>query len=280
MTAVAGPSTRSSVRRVFDVAGAFLWMGWLTTSAYPLSFLMTQIATLVPAFIYYFVAELVGPRVQDVGTDYYTFVMLGVLSLRMLSGGLTGLSEELEETITEGRLEALLVQPVRWRLLPFGLVQWPIVWRLGNAVLLILLTALLGARYDLSGALPALLVVALGLGASTGVGILAAAVKLLARRTEPVITLYVIAVTVLSGVFYPVSSLPAPVQVISYLLPDTYVIAALRKLLMPGGESLPGPGTGTVIVGLLAFNLMIYPLALWLFGRSLAYGRRMGLLGG
>jgi len=25
---------------------------------------------------------------------------------------------------------------------------------------------------------------------------------------------------------------------------------------------------------------MIYPLALWLFGRSLAYGRRMGLLGG
>lgn len=265
-------------RRVSDVAGAFLWMGWLTTSAYPLSFLMTQISTLIPAVVYFFVAKLVGPRAGDVGGDYYTFVMVGVLSLRMLSGGLSGLSEELEETITEGRLEGLLVQPVRWRMLPFGLVLWPIVWRLGNALLLVLLSMLLGASYELSGAPLALLVIALGLGATTGVGIFAAAVKLLARRTEPVITIYVIAVTVLAGVFYPVSSLPGPARVLSYFLPDTYVIASLRRLLMPGGVDVPGPGTLGVVLGLLAFNLMIYPLALWVFGRSLAYGRRTGML--
>ena len=49
---------------------------------------------------------------------------------------------------------------------------------------------------------------------------------------------------------------------------------------MPAGHTRPGPSATSVIVGLLIFNIVVFPLSLWLFGRTLEYGRKTGLLGG
>lgn len=286
MTAVtvgapAGPvvgRARAGVRHAFQVAGAFLWMGWLQTSAYPLSFVMQQVSSLMPAFIYHFIGRLVSDTAL-VGGDYYTFAMIGLLGLRILAGGLNGVGEALDAAIAQGQFEALLVQPVHWRLLPLGLVQWPIVWRLVNLVVMAAVTIPLGAHYSLGGLPLAIVVMALGVVATMSVGILAASIKVLAKRTEPVITFYVIAVNIFGGVFYPVQKLPHAMQWVSHLIPDFYVISTMRHLLMPGYH-VAGTSTPVVIAGLIIFDVVMLPLALMLFGRSLDYGRRLGMLGG
>jgi ABC-2 type transport system permease protein len=269
-----------AAHRMVEVSVAFIKIGYLTTMSYPLSFVVDQLATLTPIFTYYFVARVVGTPSVAVGHNYYTFVIIGLISTRMLAGGLRGLGDELEFAVREGRFEALLVQPVPWRSLPFGLVQWGFIWRALNTVVVVLIALALGSRFRVGGVPAAILIIVLGTFATMAIGNLAAGVKLLAKRTDPIITFYQVAVFIFAGVAYPVTLLPHPMRIISYLIPETYVIAALRRLLLPGGAHLAGPSAPAVILGLVLFNLVVFPLSLWLFGRTLEYGRRTGLMSG
>jgi ABC-2 type transport system permease protein len=269
-----------TLRRIVEVSSAFIRMGYITSMAYPLSFISDQLATLAPMVTYFFIAKLLAVPSANVAGDYYTFVIIGFLASRLLAGGLRGVGDELEDAVREGRFESLLIQPVPWRALPFGLVQWPIIWRLVNVVLVAAVAVLLGAHFRGSGLPAAILVLLLGASATMSIGNLAAGVKLLAKRTDPILTFYSIAVLIFAGVAYPVQLLPHYIRVISYAIPETYVISALRKLLMPHGDTLPGPSPAGVVAGLVIFNVIVFPLSLWTFGRILEYGRKTGLLGG
>lgn len=257
---------------------AFMWISAMQTFAYPLSFVMQQLTSTVPAIMYVFVDRLV-PDLPGVGNDYYTFAMIGLFAVRILSSALDAVGDVIDGAIDEGRMEMLLAQPVDWRMLPVGLAQWPILWRLVNLVVFTAVTIALGAHYDVPGVPAALLVVLLGLGATLSVGIIAAAAQLVFRRTSPVLFLYVTAVSIFSGVFYPVSELPGWMQVVSRLLPDTYVIDAMRSLLMPDYVGLGIP-TGAVVAGIALFDVVMLPLSIAVFGRALDFGRRLGMLGG
>ncbi|MCU1346549.1 MAG: type transporter, partial [Acidimicrobiia bacterium] len=103
-------------------------------------------------------------------------------------------------------------------------------------------------------------------------------VKVLAKRTDPVLTVYALVASVLAGVYFPVGLLPGWLQFISRLLPDTYVVSALRHSLMPSSHGLSGPTPAQAIVGLTIFNLVVFPFGIWLFSRALEYGRRVGVL--
>lgn len=267
------------IGRAIAASRAFVYIGWQVSISYPLSFVMDQLVSLVPVFVYYFVSDLVAERATT-GGDYFTFAVVGILVTRMLSAGLRGVAEAIEEAINQGHFEALLTQPVSWTLLPFGLVQWPIIWRLVNAGVLAVLALGLGADLRLAGVPGALAIIALGTSATIAVGVMAAAVKILARRTEPIITVYSIAATMLAGVYYPLDVLPGPLAALSRALPDTYALSALRRLLLPSSEGLVGPSVAEAAVVLVGFNLVLFPLSVWAFRRSLDFGRRMGVLGG
>jgi ABC-2 type transport system permease protein len=138
----------------------------------------------------------------------------------------------------------------------------------------------MGAEYQWSGIPAALLILALGLGASLAVGLLDSAIRVLAKRADPILTIYTLAASVLSGTYYPLEVLPRWLLAVSWLLPHTYVLQALRSVLMPGTISTQGPTTMQAILALVGFCLVFLPIGLWLYGRSLEYGRKMGVLSG
>lgn len=267
------------IRRVIQINRAFFRMGWLMLVSYPLAFLITQLGALTPVVIYFFVARLVddGPTV---GGDYYTFVIIGIVALQLLDGTLRAFGQVLDTEMQAGRLEALLVEPIRWRVLPFGIVQFYLLWRGAIASVMVVIALAFGAKFQLAGLPAALLILALGLAATLAVGILGASVKVLSKRSDPLLVFYALGAQVFSGVYFPIESLPAWIRPLSYAIPETYVITALRKLLMPGGDTLPGVGTGEAILALVAFCVVLYPISLWLYGRSLEYARKLGLLAG
>ena len=84
---------------------------------------------------------------------------------------------------------------------------------------------------------------------------------------------------VLGGLFHA-GRMIGWIRWVAYLIPHTYVIGALRRVLMPGGEALAGMSLGTALIGLAIFNVVMYPLAIYLFGRGMEVGRKYGLLGG
>lgn len=271
---------RGRSRRAYQVAKAFIHVDMIDAANYPLAIVMKALTALVPVVTYKFVADLMSDNGPDVAFDYYTFVVIGLATMTLLAATLNSFGNALLRLVNQGQLEMYLVEPVPWRVLPFVMLPWPGLTAVGTAAVMVALSVPLGANYDVSAIPMAIGIVFLGLASTLAVGILGASVRVLSKRADPVFTIYTILASILSGAFFPVELLPSWIRAFSFVIPHTYVIQALRRVLMPEGAVLNGPSAGQAMLALLVFAVVLYPIALWLFGRTLEYGRKIGALSG
>lgn len=269
-----------NLARLWAAITAFMQLGWKQAVSYPLAFIMNQLSTLLPVVIFFFVSRLVDNPGRGFGGDYFSSVMIGLIGLKLLDTGLRGFGMQVDIAINRGWLEMFLVEPVRWRFLPIAISQWPIAQGLFSVATMLGLTLLLGADFTTDGIPAALLIGGLGTLAGLAIGTLSAAVKVLAKSGDPVLYLYTLSAQLFSGVYFSVDSLPGFLRPLSFLLPHTYVIQGLRRVMLPDGGKLPGLSSGSVIWTLLIFSVVGYPLAIWTWGRALEYGRKLGVLSG
>ncbi len=269
-----------AARRAQRVTGAFMWLGVTESMAYPLMVLLNYvIGPTTHPVMYLFVSRLFDDA-PKFGNDYYTFVIIGLITTNGLNGGLTAFSRQLDSAIQQGSFETFLVQPISWFTLPFALAAWPIIQSLTIALVMGVLGVILGAKIEYAHLPEALVVLALGIAACHAIGTLAAAVRLLSKRADPVVAVYSLLATVFAGTLFPVSILPALLRPISYALPHTYVMSAMRRVLMPDGDLIAGPSFGWSVAILVATTIVLYAACLYAYGRSLDFGRRYGVLGG
>jgi ABC-2 type transport system permease protein len=273
-------SVSERLQRTKQIGGAFMRIDYIDTMNYPLALIIRGITSLVPIVTFFFVSHLMAQNGPQVAFDYYTFVVIGIVALSILGSTLTSFGNMMLRYVQEGQLEMFLVEPIRWRVLPFVMVPWPAFLAFITGVFTSSMAVFFGADYVFTAIPTALLIVFLGLAATLSIGILSASLKVLAKRTDPVLAIYSIAASVLSGAFYPLELLPSWLRAISWVIPHTYVIQALRRVLMPQGEVLGGPTAGQAMLALLAFCIVSYPIALWILGRTLDYGRKIGALSG
>ncbi len=272
--------TRSRLHRAASVGLAFLRMGYLQSIAYPLGFFTEQAGALVPAVIYMFVGRLVQRSGPDVGGDYYTYVVTGLLVVQVMAAGVAGFTREIDLAVVRGNFEMLLVEPVPWKLLPFGMVLWPGVLAIGSTLVIGSVSTLLGAQFRLAGIPQALAVAALAMGAGLSLGILSASVKILAKRGDPILFIYMLGAQIFSGVYFPIDLIPSVLRPISWVIPHTYANVAMRKALMPQGAAIPGLSLSQALLALALFNIIGLTVGLWVYGRSMETGRKYGLLAG
>lgn len=266
-------------RSVGRSARAFYVVGKSDALAYPLAFMLSVFSRLTNVFLYYFVARIVTTDESVVAGGYFAFSVVGTLVLWVLGAGLELFGTFVQRTIDQGHLELYLVQPVAWPLLPFLWFQWLVVERLIAGVVTIGVAYVLGVRFATDRILLATLVLALGVAATHAIGVIAASVRLLSKRADPVLLGYTVASTVFSGLFVPVQVLPGPLQALSWLIPHTYVVDALRQLLLEDGEASSRISVSGALLALLVFSAVAYALGLRLFTRSLHYARERGILG-
>ncbi len=271
-------SGRSLNRPTPSIAAAFLRMDFIEEVSYPASFALSKLGRVLPVFVFFFIGELVGESAA-VGGDYYTFAVLGLAVTASLQGALGGFGGSLQRALNRGTLETLLVEPVPWTLLPFAMNLWKILMGILEGGLILAIGALLGAHYNMAGAGTFLVLLLLGILANMAIGILVASVLVLAKKSKPFLTLYGMAASLLAGSLFSVNQLPGWLRVFSWAIPHTYVINATRGVLMddPGSFTI---SFGTAVMALVVFNVIVFVAGLWLFSRSLEYGRKMGTLSG
>jgi ABC-2 type transport system permease protein len=266
--------------RLWTINDAFLRLGFRQAISYPLGFAMSQISSLIPVLIFFFISRFVDRPGQGFGQDYFTSVVIGLIGVKLLDTGLRSFGSQIDIAINRGWLEMFLVEPVRWRFLPVAMSLWPTVQALFSIGAIVVLTVALGADFNPDGLPLGLVMGALAMISGLAIGTGSAAVKVLAKSGDPLLYLYTLAAQLFSGVYFPIDDLPGYVQWISFLLPHTYVVHGLRRVLLPDGAELQGTSGGFVIWILVAFSIVAYPLAIWIWGRALEYGRKLGVLGG
>lgn len=261
-----------SGRNAWDVVVAFVRLDMIDDLSYPASFFFRLVAPVISIGLYFFQAEFLGRP------DSYSATLIGVSVALALQMALSGLSHRIQLVQDRGTLEPVLVEPVSWWSLPLTMNIWLSMTGAITMALMLGTGLLLGAEIVASG-LPAFAaILVLGVLACNAVGILSASLLILAKKTGAIIALYGLAASLLGGALFSIDVLPGWLQPFSFLVPHAYVISASREVLVPN-QLGTGMSFTTAIVGLVVFVVVAYPLGILCFTRSLAYARRMGLLG-
>jgi ABC-2 type transport system permease protein len=177
----------------------------------------------------------------------------------------------------EGTIEYTFMAPVRRVTHLMGICLFSIGYGLVRTFVVLFIAAAM-FKLDFSHAdIPAALAV---LAASTvpliGLAILTSVLPLLSPQKGEQMSIALQGFLLLvSGVYYPLSVLPWPMQVAGAASPLTYALDGMRRSLLDGArvtDQLPTIGI------LLAMGAVMIPVSIWIFGWAENRAKRLGLL--
>ncbi len=203
---------------------------------------------------------------ESLDTQYIiTYLLVGTLIWSYLSVIFYSISEMIAWERWEGTIEYTFMAPVSRLTHLVGTTLFAIGYGIIRTLVILLIVAAF-FHLDLSGANigGALLLLLAGSVSFVGLGILAAVLPLLYPERGAQMTNAAAAILLLiSGVYYPVATLPDWLQAIASVSPATYVIEGMRGCLLrgvPTGSLLPtvftliGAGIGVTAIGLVIFR--------------------------
>jgi ABC-2 type transport system permease protein len=106
-------------------------------------------------------------------------------------------------------------------------------------------------------------------------GVLSASFVMVFKRGDPIGPLVSVMFFLLGGVIYPVKVLPGWLEVISFLLPITHAVSALRAILLQGHGFAHVAGHLLVLLG---YAVLLVPLSLFAFSAAVRRATRDGTL--
>jgi ABC-2 type transport system permease protein len=283
------PRLRDSlaVARIQFIRNARIWAYFKVNAALQLVQALSQLA------IFLFLGELVAPdRFSSMaGGSYTSYLVIGMVLLQVLDKSLIGPFTSLSGAYWSTRLESLMLSPH-----PLGLIIvtdtfWYYTMTTINAVAILGLGTLFGARFGAPESFAMLLLV-LVLGAISvfGLGMISASTFSLLNakgRNEPVTWAVHVLQGLACGLYFPFQMLPWSLKALGLLLPHTYAIDAVRRLLIEDYtveatlpvQNLVAADPLSADCLFLVLSLVIYlPLGLVLFRRGILKSKRVGNL--
>jgi ABC-2 type transport system permease protein len=210
-------------------------------------------------------------------TNVAGFVFVGYAMYMWLSSLLWGAGTALRQEQVRGSLEAVFVTPAS-RLVPlFGPgVATLLPMGLTFVVMGVALWLLFGVVPPLAAVAQAAVVVVLGVPALYAIGALFAASVLRFGEVGPIVQLIRGMFVLACGITFPVAMLPLWAQVWAWLMPPTYIVDDIRRLLLRGaslGEMVPHIA---IVLSLASLTAL---LAIFVFRYLETSARRTGMLG-
>lgn len=253
---------------VLRLARALAEREWAGRMTYRFAWVFEAFGVVVYLAALFYISRLVPPE-MIAGHDWFTLTAVGVGVLTFLGTLSSGPRGFVLGEIGYGTMEVLLVlgPPLRSFIAASILLQ---AFRaLGRLAALFLAAALFGWSVPLAKVVTLLPVLALAAVVGGGMGLFQAALDLRVRRVGRVFALGGGLGSILSGVYFPVALLPAPLRMVAELLPATHAIRAGRALLLGGDWVLP--------LGVLAvLGLVLLPIGLAAFRMAMRSMREDG----
>ena len=205
------------------------------------------------------------------------FVFVGFAMYNWLSVVLWGPGTALRQEQMRGSLEAVFVTPAS-RLVPlFGpgvgtLLPMAVVF----AANLVALRLFFGITPSVAAVLQSALIVVLGIPALYAIGALFAASVLRFGEVGPVVQLIRGMFVLACGITFPLAMLPQWAQVWAKLLPPTYIVDDIRRVLLQGETIVDVAGDIALVLSLAVLTAF---LAVAVFRYLETSARRSGMLG-
>lgn len=205
------------------------------------------------------------------------FVFVGYAMYMWLSSLLWGAGTSLRQEQMRGSLEAVFVTPAS-RLVPlFGPgVGTLLPMALTFAFMYLALWIFFGVAPPILGIAQTAVIVALGVPALYAIGALFAASVLRFGEVGPIVQLIRGMFVLACGITFPVAMLPVWAQIGAQLMPPTYIVDDIRRVLLQGAGL--GDVAGDIVI-VLVIGAVTGLLAILVFRWLEASARRTGMLG-
>lgn len=197
--------------------------------------------------------------------EYLDFLIPGVIALTVFMGSVATTGSAIAGEKEDGTLVRMLMTPISKRSVILGKTIYQLILQLGRAVILILAAyLLLGFNMNGSWLLMSLVLVIFTLG-GVGMGIV------MSSRVDDMESFFQLNMLItmpsmfVTGVFFPLSSVPDWMRYIAYCLPLTYAIDAMR-IIMVKGQGLNAISTDLIILTL--FAIVTFAAGVHLFRRE------------
>jgi len=218
---------------------------------------------------------LIGVGTQNPGLTLY--LLVGALMWSFLAVLFHVIADTVAWEVWEGTVEYTFMAPVHRLTHLFGVCLYAIVYGAIRVVIVMLLLSLF-FKLDLGKAdfVAAMIVLCAASVSFVGLGMMAAVLPLLSPEKGPQATHIILACLLLvSGVYYPVSALPAWLAPLAKASPATYALNSMRAALIDG----KGIGTmGHTLVALAIGGAVLIPAGYFIFSLAESYAKRTGRL--
>ncbi len=236
---------------------------------------VSQIATmLLTMTMFYYISKLVRPGVVGPEGRYFAYVVVGIVSLSVLTAALNTCQLVRMELLT-GTFERVVISPVG----PVGgivaLAAFPILYAIALAgAMLVAAAGIFGFPIHV-GAIPeALLVSGLAALAFACIGLLFIA-ALLAFKSAMGASWAIAGLSILGGVYFPLTLFPGWLRWVANVQPFTPAVDLLRHLLLGTPAMQP---VWLELAKLVGFTVVLMPLSAGLLARAVDLSRRRGTL--
>jgi ABC-2 type transport system permease protein len=257
--------------------GALLRAGFLTATSYRMNILMTVSLVAFQVVPTYYIGRtlqpFMAPSISGEGSDFFTFLIIGTAAYMFLAMAVDALPRAVSDGISTGTLEALFGAPVSRAALVVGLSGYELLWTVTKVAVLLAVAGLLGAQIAwerLPVVAPIFGLIVLSYAA---VGLVAASLIIAFRRAGPVQAIVVVLSGVLGGVTYPTTMIPDWIRQVSDVIPLTYGLRAIRRLVIDEQPLSAAAADVSVLSMMTAVGLAFGSLC---FVMSLRYARRTG----
>ena len=201
--------------------------------------------------------------------------LTGLAVLNYFMTGFSSLANAIRSEQMQGTLEGVLMTPINVPTLVVCSSAWDFLQAtLFSSLYLVLGWLLFDINYQ-GNFLLALLILLLTTLVLASIGILSASFAMVFKRGDPFAILLGTGATLFSGVLFPTQLLGSTFGFISRLLPTTYGVDAIRRVLLQG-QSFGEVRDSLVVLSL--FLVILLPFSLWVFARAVRRAKREGSL--
>lgn len=265
----------NSALKIVDKLYAILRRDLLTAVRYRAGFTFMVVSLLIQVAAFYFLARAIGPGFRPGGVDYFPYLLIGTGLYTFFVMSTQAFLSTIQQAQQTGTMEVLMTTSTA----PSELVVLSSISAFAGNLLSLGAYVLVGIAIFRApvhaNLLTAFAVLILSLVIALALGISAAALQVWMQKGSALVWLLGSGLWFLSGAMFPIENLPQPLQLVSRCFPLYYAVEGMRRALLEGeGMRSIAPMVGT----LLAFSLVLLPLALWGLAFSLRRARQNGTL--
>jgi ABC-2 type transport system permease protein len=266
----------SSLVRSLDAGFAVVRRDWRMMTSYRFRFFTTLLGAFFSLTLFYYISRLVRVSAFESPDAYYAFAVTGLITLQLLNSTLQTPPASLRQELVAGTFERIVTTPFGPVGTALAMMVFPFLWALGLALAMVTFSGLVFGVSLHWATIPLVIPLAvLGASAFAAFGVVLLALVLIAKQILAGTTFIVAGISLIAGLYFPVSLLPDWIEWTSEVQPFTPSVELLRWALI--GRPLEDPAW-LDLLRVIGFTAILLPLAVVLLRKAVRFSQRRGTI--